>query len=198
MRFNHRLLRSAQLLAAGTLLSSAASAGVFTLSWTGNPALDAQIVNSGDPAAALAGSIELNVGAGQAFTAANVVAASLTLTGTGFAPLAFGTISFLSGTVSADGLSASLTDFFLGDGSVPSFGCASFAGDCRVNSGYNIGSSTSAGLATFLYSSTAAAQASYHLTAGNGNGVPLPGTLALALAGLGLLAAGRKGGSAAA
>ncbi|MFA7664978.1 MAG: hypothetical protein WCY32_02530 [Burkholderiaceae bacterium] len=185
------------LCAAGLFCTVAQAAIVFDFSWTGNPAQDPNLTSSGDTTASVSGFIELDVGPGDSFDKNDVLSASFTLSSSLFEDVVFGhtNISFLTGTVAADGLSAGLTDFYLGDGSPPSFGCVSLAGDCartaldRHISSYTTAPDTDV---SFLYTTTEAARASFHLTAADPVPVSLPGTAALALASLAAMTVVRR------
>lgn len=160
-----------------------AQAIVFNVFWTGDPTIDTNLVRSGDPTASVTGVIDINAAPGAAFTANDITSLSLAVSGTQFDDFRLALPLVAEGTIAADGVSATLTDFSAVQlNSFATFGCQSFSGDCsQVANGNNIAIPLDPDLTIgFSYSSTAAAQQSITLTAP----IPLPAPAMLLLTGL--------------
>ncbi|MEM6634533.1 MAG: VPLPA-CTERM sorting domain-containing protein [Pseudomonadota bacterium] len=165
---------------AASLASSPAQAITFDFFWTGDPSVDTNLTMSGDPTASALGTLEIDAMAGDTFGLADVVSVNIAVTGDLFTDFNVISLLAISGTIAADGLSASLVDIFT---RVPqNFGCDSALGDCGAVAGFNI-TIASAPDRVFTYTSTSAAQQSFVLTAVAP--IPLPAGLPLLLAGLG-------------
>ena len=128
------------------------------------------------------GTFTIDKAASEAFVISDVTAFSITAMSTNissFSISAFGAPNFFTGTIAGDGLSASLTDIFIGD-VTEGFGCtsANCAGAGRVGVG-------SGGADDFFdFGNGLAAQQSFVLTASSMGSVPEPSTLLLFSAGL--------------
>lgn len=181
------IARAAAALCLACSAMAPVAAAPFTFSWTGDKSLDPTLTFSSDQTASLTGTLDIGVGAGLAFTGADITALALTL------ETAFGSFSLTKdhlvaviGTVSADGLSATLQEFYIRDAAQQaSFGCASTNADCANSPNGHMFYSAGSEEGFFQYTSDEAARNALRITAEGTGQVPLPGTLPLALLALG-------------
>lgn len=192
----------AALCAAAIASASSAQAITFKFSWESTPlaALSAGSVSA-------TGTIDIDAGNGAGFDTGDITALSIDVTGDPITDFTIDLTSverIISGTISADGSTASLSDFFFG--SAGNFlGCNSSDGGCALvateekNGGIEhhvISGRTAEGPFLSLYDSPAAALSSFMFERQpvidtddpDLDVIPLPATAPLLLAGLGLLA----------
>lgn len=122
---------SLQSLRAGALVALLAPTGAealtFDFFFTGDDQANGAITTTDDAALEITGTIDIDALPGASFGTGDVTALSLSVQSTGLDPIGF-TIPpapdmfFVAGTLAADGLSASLTDFFVQSGD-DLFGC---------------------------------------------------------------------------
>jgi hypothetical protein len=182
------MFRSAAIAAALAALAVPAGASTtFDFFWTGDPVADPSIFTSPDATARAEGTIVIDALPGEAFTLADILSTSITVTGAGFSGFTFTSWNSAAGTIAADGLSAVFTvagnPFHL---SGNFFGC--LGGGCGDST---IRARQGGDTFDFVYGSPAEALASMRMTAQVGV-IPLPATLPLLLGALGLLAVARR------
>ncbi|MCH2077653.1 MAG: VPLPA-CTERM sorting domain-containing protein [Rhodobacteraceae bacterium] len=171
------------------LSASSSTALTFDFSWTGDSTVDTNLTKADDKTASAVGTLDINVGAGESFDALDITA-DITVSGT-FGSFSFTDVNFAAGTIAADGLSASFTDFaFFETDDLLFFGCSSNAENCSLFDSANIIVEFGDSFFNFVYKSTADAQGSFKAVASAP--VPLPAGGLLLLAALGGLAAVRR------
>lgn len=176
-----KALASAAILSA--LATTAAQATTFDFFFSADPSNNATIQDTTDPTFQLTGTIELNVGAGETFTSMDLILVDVVASRDGFDNVLIDNFTFFTGSVSADGSFASLTDIF---DETSGIGCLAATADCAPFgiSGFNVffGSPT----AGAQFDSPASALAAFQLTGpAPVSPVPLPAGGLLLLSALG-------------
>ena len=192
-----RAAAAAASVAAFALPATAAT--TFDFFWTGDPAAGSALASSGDATATASGVFVIDAGPNDVVGPADVLSFSLVFgtTTLGLFEMTDANVGnlFFDGTVSADGSTIAMTDFFVGtDDFGETFGCISVLGDCGPMTSRHITMvrNNTAPSVGFLYDSTEDARASLRFTARETTVIPLPATLPLLLGALGLLAVARR------
>lgn len=121
-------------LALGTAaMASATNAATFDFYWSALPANDPAIISSPDASAAAVGTLDINVPNGSSFDASDISNVSISFSNANLSNLVFDRAQIVAGSTSADGTTASFTDFLIDTAIVVSlFGCSS--ADCSQGS----------------------------------------------------------------
>lgn len=176
-----------------TAFALPAAAATFHFFWSGDPAADPALASSDDATARAFGTFVIPGAAPNALLGeADVASFSLTFQTATLGPAtiteADAVLFFFTGTVAANGVSITVSDFLTDRGdpgpTLRSFGCV--AANCPIGDGENIFMRFGEERLDFIYDSQADAQASMMMV------IPLPASGLLLLGGLAGLAALRR------
>lgn len=172
------------------LAQSASAVTTYSFFWTGDPADDPNIVSSDDASFQAVGTFEIDGIAGAAVSLADVVSASIAVTGTSISDFITSDLDAFAGVISGDGTSISLSSLFFNlSDPLPTFGCDGT--DCATP---QIAVSDDGVSTNFVeYNAPDNALSALRLdVVGDPAVIPLPATLSMLVAGLGALVLMRR------